>query len=77
MKAEMLNTAWLNRGIYLLSNIFILREELSSSVSVFNVLAGLSLVCIHLPFSVLLQIAFDWAKLQQFKYHLPRRKSNF
>lgn len=74
----MLNAAWLNRGIYLLSNIFILREELSSSfVTVFNVLAGLSLVCIYLLFSVLLQIAFDWAKLQRFKYHLSHWQSEF
>lgn len=28
----MLNAAWLNRAMYLLSNVFILRQELSSSV---------------------------------------------
>jgi len=41
------------------------------------VLAGLSLVRLYLLFSVLLQIAFDWAKLQQFKYHLSHWQSEF
>lgn len=79
-KAEMPNAAWLNRTMYLLSNVFIWRKELSGSVcqcGLFNMLADLSLVCIYLPFSVLLQIAFDSAKLQQFKYHLSCRHRKF
>lgn len=74
------NAAWLNRTMYLLSNVFIWRKELSGSVcqcGLFNMLADLSLVCIYLPFSVLLQIAFDSAKLQQFKYHLSCRHRKF